>query len=277
MSLGANWALARLGTQIAPLRHYAHFRFVDYGTLTIVGVVAACAAWYVTTRISQAPRWLFLRLAVVVSVVLLAPDAWLLMKGESSSAVGILVAMHFVIALVTYNVLVHVASIGPVLISSGSPAQANVGRRFEASTSTHASELPEVSRRAWTAMMFLTLIEMLLGFGEMLSVSFDRPNGFVVTQGEAITLVHGAVGSVLGFAGLIILGLAWRQGHIERVASVVGLVGLAIGGVGGLLCYAHSLRLIGMVIMFLGASTAFFGYLMPTIDDAPNPAMSHTR
>jgi hypothetical protein len=35
-------------------------------------VVIACAAWPVVTRVSSQPRWLFLRLAVAVTVVLLA-------------------------------------------------------------------------------------------------------------------------------------------------------------------------------------------------------------
>ncbi len=277
LSLGANWALARLGMQVSSLRHYAHFRFVDYGTLTIIGVGAACVAWYVTTRICERPRWLFFRMAIAVSVLLFAPDVWLLAKGEPSGGVGILAAMHLTIALITYNVLVHVAEVVAPTLTNGSRTPDSSVEGFDGTSRAASAVLPVVSRRAWSAMMLLTLLEMLLGFGEMLSVSFDRPNGFVITQGEAITLVHGALGSVLGFAGLVILSLAWRQGRIERVAAIVGLIGLGVGGLGGLLCYAHSLRLIGMVIMFLGASTAFFGYLMPTIDDAPHPAPSQIR
>ena len=37
----------------------------------------ACVAWPIVTRISSAPRWLFLRLAVLVTLVLFAPDVWI--------------------------------------------------------------------------------------------------------------------------------------------------------------------------------------------------------
>ena len=36
----------------------------------IIGVVTACLAWPVVTRISSAPRWLFFRLAIAVTPVL---------------------------------------------------------------------------------------------------------------------------------------------------------------------------------------------------------------
>ena len=34
------------------------------------------------------------------------------------------------------------------------------------------------------------------------------------------------------------------------------------------LCVSHALRLLGMALMFVGVSVAFFGYLIPMIDDA---------
>jgi len=49
---------------------YVNFQFSDYAELTIVGVVIACLAWPVVTRMSSAPRWLFSRLAVLVTLVL---------------------------------------------------------------------------------------------------------------------------------------------------------------------------------------------------------------
>jgi hypothetical protein len=55
-----------------------HFQFSDYGKLTVIGVIIACAGWPVVTRVSSQPRWLFLRLAI---------------------------------AVVTYNLLVHVAPV----------------------------------------------------------------------------------------------------------------------------------------------------------------------
>lgn len=74
-------------------------------------MVIACAAWPIMTRISSAPRWLFFRLAILVTAVLLLPDLWLLAKGQPTRAVVVLMAMHVAIALVTYNLLVHVAAV----------------------------------------------------------------------------------------------------------------------------------------------------------------------
>jgi len=113
-SLAADAALVAIGTAIFPsTKGYVHFQFHDYAKLTIVGVVIACAAWPVVTRISSDPRWLFYRLAILVTVVLLAPDAWLLFRGEPAKAVVILVTMHLAIAVVTYNCLVHLARVRP--------------------------------------------------------------------------------------------------------------------------------------------------------------------
>jgi hypothetical protein len=111
-SLAADAILVAIGTAIFPsTKGYAHFQFSDYSKLTIIGVLIACVAWPVVTRISSAPRWLFFRLAIVVTVVLLAPDAWLLLRGAPSKAVLVLVVMHLAIAVVTYNCLVHLARV----------------------------------------------------------------------------------------------------------------------------------------------------------------------
>ena len=113
-SLLADALLVVIGTALFPAtKGYVHFRFHDYAKLTVIGVIIACVAWPVVTRISSSPRWLFFRLAILVTLVLFAPDLWLLAKGQSPKAVGVLMAMHLAIALVTYNVLVHVAAVRP--------------------------------------------------------------------------------------------------------------------------------------------------------------------
>ena len=112
-SLAADALLVALGTTIFPsTRGYAHFRFGDYALLTVVGVIVACAGWPVVTRISSVPRWLFLRLAVVVTLVLFLPDLWIWMNGAPAQAVLVLLVMHVAIAVVTYHALVRVAPAG---------------------------------------------------------------------------------------------------------------------------------------------------------------------
>jgi len=99
-----------------------HFQFHDYAKLTVIGVIIACVAWPVVTRISSDPRWLFFRLAILVTVVLLLPDFYILHGGQPADAVAVLMLMHLAIALVTYNLLVHLAPAGPAARqASGEP------------------------------------------------------------------------------------------------------------------------------------------------------------
>ena len=113
-SLAADAALVAAGKAIFPkTHHYGHFQFSDYGKLTVIGVLIACAAWPVVTRITSKPRWLFFRMAIAVPLVLWLPDLYFLYKAQPSDAVGVLILMHLAIALVTYNVLVHLAPVRP--------------------------------------------------------------------------------------------------------------------------------------------------------------------
>lgn len=113
-SLVIDAIIVAIGTTVFPsTKGYVHFRFSDYATLTVIGVLIACAGWPVVTRFSSAPRWIFFRLAWVVSAGLLLPDLYLLYLGDSGKAVAVLMMMHVAIALVTYNALVRLAPVGP--------------------------------------------------------------------------------------------------------------------------------------------------------------------
>jgi hypothetical protein len=112
LSLAADAALVAIGTRLFPATNgYVHFQFHDYARLTVIGVVVACAAWPVVTRICAAPRWLFFRLAIVVTLVLFLPDIYIWHNGQPAQAVGVLMTMHLAIALITYNLLVHLAPV----------------------------------------------------------------------------------------------------------------------------------------------------------------------
>lgn len=111
-SLLIDAALVTIGTKVFPsTRGYVHFRFSDYAELTVIGVIIACAAWPIVTRITSAPRWLFFRLAIPVTLVLWLPDLYILYKGQPPKAVAVLMLMHLAIALVTYNALVRIAPV----------------------------------------------------------------------------------------------------------------------------------------------------------------------
>jgi hypothetical protein len=120
-SLLADAALVAIGTRVFPAtKGYVHFQFGEYGKLTIIGVVIACVAWPVVCRVSVAPRWLFFRLAIVVTVVLLLPDLYILRQGQPARAVAVLMLMHLAIGLITYNVLVRAAPVRPAQLE-GAP------------------------------------------------------------------------------------------------------------------------------------------------------------
>ena len=111
-SLAADALVVVIATALFPsTKGYVHFQFDSYARLTIIGVLIACAAWPVVIRITSSPRWLFFRLAIVVTVVLLAPDLWLLAKHQPARAVAALMVMHLAIGLVTYNALIRVAAL----------------------------------------------------------------------------------------------------------------------------------------------------------------------
>ena len=112
LCLLADWLLAKAAVAIFPAtKGYVHFRFSDYSKLTIIGVIIACIAWPIVARVTSDPRWVFFRLAILVTIVLLLPDLYIWVKGQSGQAVLFLACMHLAIALITYNVLVHVAPV----------------------------------------------------------------------------------------------------------------------------------------------------------------------
>jgi hypothetical protein len=119
-SLIADAVLVVMGQAVFPgTRGYQHFQVADYSKLTIIGVIIACVAWPIVTRMTSQPRWLFVRLAILVTLVLLLPDLYIWHGGAPTDAVAVLVLMHLAIALVTYNFLVRLAPTGQQEVQRG--------------------------------------------------------------------------------------------------------------------------------------------------------------
>lgn len=109
-SLAIDALLVAIGVAAFPTTSgYGHFQFSDYGKLTVLGVLIACAAWPFVARASSSATWLFKRMAVAVTLVLWLPDLYILAKGQPHDAVAVLMVMHLAIAVVTYNALVRIA------------------------------------------------------------------------------------------------------------------------------------------------------------------------
>jgi hypothetical protein len=112
-SLAADAILVAIGTTVFPsTKGYVHFQLSDYGKLTVIGVLIASVAWPVTTRITSQPRWMFFRMAILVTLVLWLPDVYILHLGAPPRAVAVLMVMHLAIAVVTYTLLTRVAPVG---------------------------------------------------------------------------------------------------------------------------------------------------------------------
>jgi hypothetical protein len=123
-SLLADAILVVIAQTVFPsTKGYVHFQFGDYSKLTIIGVILACVAWPITTRITAQPRWMFFRMAVAVTLVLWLPDVLILVNGQPARAVAFLFLMHLAIAVVTYNALVRIAPVGEPARASAQRAQ----------------------------------------------------------------------------------------------------------------------------------------------------------
>ena len=110
LSLAADMACVSVGEKIFPSTvGFVHFRFSDYAALTVIGVLGACAGWYVLLQISSKPKWIFFRSAILLTFVLYVPDLWIWLKGEPIKAVSVLMVMHLLIAVITYNSMVRFA------------------------------------------------------------------------------------------------------------------------------------------------------------------------
>jgi hypothetical protein len=268
-SLVVNAALVWLATAFdSPLQRFSHFRLADYGTLTVVGVAGAGVAWYLATRNLATPRHTFFRVAVVAMLVLWMPDVWLLIKHEPTRAVVFLIIMHATVALIAYNFLVLAAPVRLRAMTGGE----TVATRWNRDDVIQNDETPtRVARVVWVLLLVVVGVEFVAGLVGMLYVPFSRPNGWLAHRGETAYLIHAVLGGLLGVAAIVVvLHVSSRMiaHRVDRIAAVSGLGGVLIGALGGFMCVVHPLRLLGMALMFVGVSVAFFGYLIPLIDDA---------
>jgi hypothetical protein len=251
-SLLADVLLVAVGTHLFPAtKGYEHFRLADYATLIVIGVVAACVAWPIVARISATPRWLFFRLACLVTLVLWLPDLVLVVRHQPVRAVVVLMIMHLAVALATYQCLVRVAPATQLPVA-GAP----IGR----------SDPERSQRRLAAALGAVVSVEFVLGIATLVWVPTDRPSGTVPAEGTVIYVVHALLGIPLVVGAVWLVAQAGESSRMIRLAAWIGAVGVGLAGIGGVLTAAHPLRLVGIVLMILGPAVAGFGYLIPALD-----------
>ena len=245
-------------TEFPSTRHFSHFRLADYGTLTVVGALAGAAGWAAVVRLSSAPRWLFLRLAVVVTFVLWLPDVWILVQGATGEGVATLAVMHLLVVLVTYNVSVRLAA------PSGLPVPEAGAAAERELAPLHLSEA--AVRRIWSTMGLLVALELVLGVVVIVSVPFRRSAALIPVRGTWVYAAHGAMGIVLGIGALCVLVLSTAATRMGRIGAVLGVSGVGVGLVGGVLASFQTTRLLGMVVMLVGVTVAGVGYMCPSLE-----------
>ncbi len=263
MSLALSLALNALAVHVATselpsTRHFPHFRFDDYGTLTVIGVLFGATGWAAVVRLSSDARWLLFRLAVIVSLVSFLPDAWILLEGETAKGVATLAVMHLLVALVTYNLLVHVAPAGRPAVGVGAAAgDAEL-------PPLHLSE--RAVRRIWSTMGLLVVLELVLGVSVIVSVPFRRPAALLPARDPWVYAAHGVLGIALGAGALAVLVLSTVAGRIGRIGAVMGASGVALGLAGGVCSSFQATRLLGMGVMLAGVIVAGVGYMCPLLE-----------
>jgi hypothetical protein len=263
-SLGADAALVHACVALFPsTRGFSHFRFSDYATLTCIGVILASAGWPLVIRVSSSPRWLFLRAAIVVTILAWGPDIWLLAKGETPRGVVVLAVMHLAVALITYNALVRIAPERERHKEQPRPAYAQRDR----------ADL----RAWWVTMIVAVLVVFTLGVLAIVAVPISRPSGWVPSKGKAIFVFHGALGAAVLVASFVLVVWLRRAARIARLASIGGVIGIVIGGAGGLLAVEHGLRLAGMGLMFVGSGIALGAYLIPLVESSAETREQEAR
>jgi hypothetical protein len=266
-SLVADGLVVAVGRRLFPgVRDYGHFRFSDYATLTVIGVIAAGMAWPVVCRISPAPRWLYLRLAVVVTVALWIPDVYLLIRHQPGRAVAVLMVMHLAVAVVTYQCMVRLAPprAGGVLREG----QGRSGERSAAIGAQPGGAQPvgsAVERASWW-LAGLVGVEFALGVATLVSVPTGRASGWWPVQGRLIYVAHALVGLPLALMAVVYLGRVRGSTRLHRLSGWIGGTGVAVAGLGGVLTVLHPLRLVGVGLMLAGPVVAGFGYLIPWFD-----------
>jgi len=149
------------------------------------------------------------------------------------------------------------------------PLETTVGGTAPSDTAAVASRpenFDETTARRATWLAIAVGADLALGAATTVLVPPSRPSGLIPDRWAAVYIVHALLGVVIGAGAVVFVARVRRTSRISKLSGWIGATGVALAGLGGLLTIAHSLRLVGMITMFLGTLLAGFGYLFPTFD-----------
>lgn len=118
-------------------------------------------------------------------------------------------------------------------------------------------------------MVVAVVVEFALGLTALVLVPAGRPSGFQPNKGGLVYDLHSIAGTVLLVGSVTLALMTRRSARIERWAALIGLGGVLVAGAGGLMTASHSVRLLGIVLMFAGTVVAGFAYLAGSLERTP--------
>lgn len=124
----------------------------------------------------------------------------------------------------------------------------------------------EGAARLATALAIGVGVEFAVGIATLVLVPFRRPDGWTSGHGAVVLGVHSVLGVPLGVGAVVLLRRTTRGPRLGRLSGLVGATGVGLAGLGGLASASHPLRVAGMVVMFVGAVVAGFGYVLPALE-----------
>lgn len=115
-------------------------------------------------------------------------------------------------------------------------------------------------------LLVLSAVDVAFGIGAVALLPLHRATGFLPSEQRGIYVAHAALGLPLVAGGFVLLARTLHASRISRLTGWIGMVGVALAGLGGLLTASDPLRLAGMAVMLIGAVIAGFGYALPSFE-----------
>ena len=120
--------------------------------------------------------------------------------------------------------------------------------------------------RLATTLALLVVAEFAIGVATLVVVPPGRPSGWVPQTGAGLYVIHASLAIPLAIGAVLLVGRVANRSRVARLSGGIGAAGIAIAGLGGLLCEPHAVRILGIAVMFLGSVVAAFGYFLPAFE-----------